>query len=161
MLLEKVLNPGAKDKNGDTPLHCAVQSRSEGKIEKIKLLLPAGINFANKNGDTPLLLAVAMMDRPACALLLDGGALVDVKNAREETPLLLAASSFNRQYVAPKDYVEIASRLSAKTSEIDRRDGRTMTASDVGRSVRYARGVGGNSNQKADLRVRSGDGEHV
>jgi ankyrin repeat protein len=158
LLLEKGLDPGAKDKNGDTPLHCAVQSRSEGKIEKIKLLLPAGVNFANKNGDTPLLLAVAMMDRPACALLLDGGALVDVKNAREETPLLLAASSFNRQYVAPKDYVEIASRLSAKTSEIDRRDGRTMTAAMWAAASDMPEALEAILNQGADLRARSGDG---
>jgi ankyrin repeat protein len=158
LLLEKGLDPVAKDKDGDTPLHCAVQSRSEGKIEKVKLLLPSGVNFANKSGDTPLLLAVAMMDRPVCALLLDGGALVDVKNVREETPLLLAASSFNRQYVAPKDYVEIIRRLSAKTPEIDRRDGRTMTAAMWAAASDMPEALEAILEQGADLRTHSADG---
>lgn len=99
-----------------------------------------------------------MMDRLACALLLDGGALVDVKNAREETPLLLAASSFNRQYVAPKDYVEILRRLSAKTSEIDRRDGGTLTAAMWTAASDMPEALEAILNQGADLRAQSGDG---
>lgn len=158
LLLEKALDPGAKDKNGDTALHCAVRSRWPEKLEKVKLLVRAGVNVANKDGDTPLLLAVAMMDRWACTLLLDGGALVDVKNAREETPLLLAASSFNRQYVAPKDYVEIIRRLSAKKSEIDRRDGGTLTAAMWAAASDLPEALEAILNQGADLRARSGDG---
>jgi len=157
LLLDQGLDPRSRDRKGDTPLIWALQAPDE-KVEKIKLLVAAGVNTANKDGDTPLLLATRAMDRAVCTILLQNGAAVDVVNGKGETPLLLAASSFNRQDVEAVSYVDIVRSLAAKTNEIDRRDGKQMTAAMWAAASDNPEALDAIVKRGADIRARSPDG---
>jgi ankyrin repeat protein len=157
-LLERGLDSGLADKNGDTPLHFAIRSHTEDKLEKTKLLVGSDLNAANRNGDSPLLVAAAAMEGPICRLLLDNGASADAVNTKGETPLLLATSSFNRQYVEPNDYVEIIRAFVTRTSKIDNRDGGGMTAAMWSSASNSLKALDAILNKGADIHARSKDG---
>jgi ankyrin repeat protein len=157
LLLDQGLDPQSRDRKGDTPLIWALHAPDE-RVEKIKLLVAAGLNTANNDGDTPFLLATKAMDRAVCAILLQTGAAVDVVNGKGETPLLLAASSFNRQDVEPASYVDIVRSLATKTTEIDRRDAKRMTAAMWAAASDNPEALDAILRRGADLRAHSTDG---
>jgi ankyrin repeat protein len=158
VLLERGLDSGLADKNGDTPLYFAIRSHTEDKLEKAKLLVGSDVNATNRSGDSPLLVAAAAMEGPICRLLLDNGASVDAVNTKGETPLLLATSSFNREYVEPNDYVEIIRALVTRTSKIDNRDGGGMTAAMWSSASNSLKALDAILNKGADIHTRSKDG---
>ena len=158
LLIEKGGDVRAADYRGDMPLHYAIRSHVEGKMEKLKLLIHAGVNAPNKNGDTPLLLTAAAMDRAACSLLVGSGASVDIVNSKGETPLLLAASSFNRQYVEPADYIEMVRSFAEKSSGIDTRDSKMMTAAMWAAASNVPQALEAVLAKGADIKARSADG---
>jgi len=159
-LLEKYLDSRAADKHGDTALHKAIASHTADRIEKVKLLIGGGVNVPNNNGDTPLHVAAAEMDTSVCSILLDNGAAVDQANKKRETPLLLAASSFNRQYVDPKTYTEVIRLFASKTSEIDSPDNRKMTSAMWAAASNVPEALEPILEKRADINGRSIDGRN-
>ncbi|HKP05146.1 MAG TPA: ankyrin repeat domain-containing protein [Chthoniobacterales bacterium] len=157
LLIDRGLDPRSKDNKGDTPLHWVLHAPDE-RIEKIKLLVAAGVNTPNNDGDTPLLLAAKAMDRPACAILLQNGATVDVVNGKGETPLFLVASSFNRQDITSAAYAEIIQDLAVKTLEIDRRDAKGMSLAMWAAASNIPEALDAILKRGADIRARSADG---
>jgi ankyrin repeat protein len=79
----------ARDKDGSTPLHCAVW---KGHVETVRFLLDAGadINDHNQNGHwgtTPLHAAAHGDQRAVAELLITRGADIHAKNLNGRTPL--------------------------------------------------------------------------
>ena len=89
-IVKEFVDIGARDNQGRTPLHYAVEA---GKLEIIKYLIERGadVNAADSHGRTPLHYAVKS-DRPdVVSLLLEKGSEVLVKDEHGNTPLHLAA----------------------------------------------------------------------
>lgn len=79
----------ARDKDGSTPLHCAIW---KGHQAAVALLLEAGadVNAHNENdhwGTTPLHAAAHANQAAIAQLLIDGGASVNAKDREGRTPL--------------------------------------------------------------------------
>lgn len=80
---------GARDKDGSTPLHCAIW---KGHQAAVALLLEAGadVNAHNENdhwGTTPLHAAAHANQAAIAQLLIDGGASVNARDREGRTPL--------------------------------------------------------------------------
>ena len=91
LLLSRGANTEAQDRNGMTPLHDAVAFASP-KIVTLLLGRGASVNAPNTAGDTPLHLAAMFNETSAIAeSLIEAGAVLDVKNEDEQTPLYCAA----------------------------------------------------------------------
>lgn len=91
LLLSRGADTEAQDKNGMTPLHDAVAFTSP-KIVTLLLRQGASVNAPNTAGDTPLHLAAMFNETSAIAeSLIKAGAVLDVKNEDEQTPLYCAA----------------------------------------------------------------------
>ena len=75
-----------KDKDGETPLHCAVAFNSS---ELVELLLKKGayINAKNHKGKTPLSYAIFNKNTELIKLLLENGAEAHVKDIYGNTPI--------------------------------------------------------------------------
>ncbi len=88
-LLARGADPNAKDEDGDTPLHNAVQ---DGNEELARLLVASGadVNVENAGGSTALHYAVCE-SRSLTELLLSHGAAVDPTDRQGDTPLHNAA----------------------------------------------------------------------
>jgi len=157
-LLDKQLDPRGADTHGDTPLHVAIASHTADRIEKVKLLIGSGVNVQNKDGDSPLHIAATGMDASICSILLERGALIDQPNQKAQTPLLLAASSFNRQYVGAKTYAEVIRLFAARTSAIDSRDDTKMTAAMWAGASDVPEALDAIIAKGADINARSADG---
>eukprot|EP00736_Rhodelphis_marinus_P009730 Rmarinus@m.29892 len=95
-VIEKLLFSGAKtvsNNEGDSPLHVAAYYGNLGCVEK---LLPfCGVNDPNKDGRTPLFWAVRYGDFELVETLLQAGALVNVVDATDLTPLGIALKRGN------------------------------------------------------------------
>ncbi|XP_048239578.1 uncharacterized protein LOC124112111 isoform X2 [Haliotis rufescens] len=92
-LVEKGADVGIKNKEGETPLHCAARRQC---IECVKLLLPVSdVNAQDSDGDTALHSSV-LSDEGHCheviQTLVEKGADVGIKNKEGEIPLHCAAS---------------------------------------------------------------------
>jgi ankyrin repeat protein len=79
----------ARDKDGSTPLHCAVW---KGHLQVVTLLLKAGadVNAQNENdhwGTTPLHAAAHANEASIAQLLIDRGADVQAKDREGRTPM--------------------------------------------------------------------------
>lgn len=80
----------ARDKDGSTPLHCAVW---KGHQEVVKLLLDSGaeVNAHNENdhwGTTPLHAAAHANQAAIARMLIDHGADVNAKDREGRTPMV-------------------------------------------------------------------------
>jgi ankyrin repeat protein len=80
---------GARDKDGSTPLHCAIW---KGHKAAVALLLDAGadVNAHNQNdhwGTTPLHTAAHANQAAIAQLLIDRGANLNAKDREGRTPL--------------------------------------------------------------------------
>lgn len=80
---------GARDKDGSTPLHCAIW---KGHQAAVALLLEAGadVNAHNENdhwGTTPLHTAAHANQAAIAQLLIDRGANLNAKDREGRTPL--------------------------------------------------------------------------
>ena len=85
LLLQHNADVNIQDKDGDTPMHCSIRHRSEGKI--IDFLLTCGvqdINIRDAKGCSPLHLAVRCGNAKAVKKLLDVGADVSVVRASKD-----------------------------------------------------------------------------
>ena len=79
----------ARDKDGSTPLHCAVW---KGHLQMVEALINAGadVNAENENdhwGTTPLHAAAHANQAGIAQLLIDHGAEVNAKDREGRTPL--------------------------------------------------------------------------
>ena len=94
VVIEKLCHYGAdvnaRSKGGWTPLHWAV-NRGE-RTETAKILLDAGtdVNATDVDQETPLHLAVKDEDIEMIDVLAERGADLETKNAKGQTPLILA-----------------------------------------------------------------------
>ena len=94
LLLEAGADAEAQDRNGLTPLHCAVEN---GQPKSMQLLLEAGPDkeAQNRQGYTSLHATACNGDAEAMQLLLEAGADKDDKDhnhGENATPLFLAAA---------------------------------------------------------------------
>ncbi|KAN0076427.1 ankyrin repeat-containing domain protein [Elaphomyces granulatus] len=81
-----------KDRNGRTPLSCAVEGRS---VAIVRLLLTEGVETDYKYKITPLSRAAEMGDERVVKLLLENGALPNFKDEGGQTPLSRAVEEGN------------------------------------------------------------------
>ncbi|MBC6497904.1 MAG: ankyrin repeat domain-containing protein [Alphaproteobacteria bacterium GM7ARS4] len=86
LLADGVVDVHARDKDGRTPLHCAVY---KGNLDVIRLLLDGGadVNAQNVHGNTALHCAVYKENLDVITLLLSWGADVNAWNKLKSTPL--------------------------------------------------------------------------
>lgn len=84
IFIEKGANVSAQNNNGETPLHKAIFNNSV-KVLMTSLLIKAGadVNRVNLLGETPLHYAVRLGREDLVAILLKGGADVNIKNTKE------------------------------------------------------------------------------
>merc|ERR1712098_864779 len=98
----------ATDSDGWTALHFAA---CDGRIEAMKLLLEfeAKINatHATTFEETPLMMAVRSENVDAVKLLLERGALLDLKNNDEKTAFDIAKEYRNRNYIRNETIIEL------------------------------------------------------
>jgi ankyrin repeat protein/L-ascorbate metabolism protein UlaG (beta-lactamase superfamily) len=89
-----------KSEKGETPLHLAVQNRSQ---EIINFLISQGadINAKDSEGNTPLITALALRKADTAKFLLSKGADVKIKNAQNQPPVILALMQGLNELVAP------------------------------------------------------------
>ncbi|MFC1765249.1 ankyrin repeat domain-containing protein [Planctomycetota bacterium] len=111
--LAKEADVNAKDENGRTPLHFAVESAKNVIIE-VLLDKGANINAKDKDGRTPLHLAAESADEDMIELLLDKGANINVKDDKSGFTALHHAVRLGK-----KNVVEL---LIAKGADINARD---------------------------------------
>jgi ankyrin repeat protein len=91
MIKSRLVDVGAKDDYGQTPLHYASEF---DKIEIAKLLLEAGADLEakDKDGLTPLHLASQWNHIQIAKLLIERGADVEAEDEYRQTPLDMARS---------------------------------------------------------------------
>jgi ankyrin repeat protein len=95
-LLDKGDNTNIVDKNGNTPLHGAVQA---GHIDIVDLLLKNGanVNITNTNGYTPLYIAIEKERPDIVELLLKNGAKISFESKPYTTPIhYIAIYKYNK-----------------------------------------------------------------
>jgi ankyrin repeat protein len=98
-LLEKGANPDIGDEQGRTALYWSVERK---RYSCIAALLKADVNTESatkKDGETPLHKALAENDVRAAEMLVKGGADVNVKNSKGESPLQIAEKRKMREIV--------------------------------------------------------------
>lgn len=88
--LNKDLLINAKDKNGFTPLHCAVHHGSEGCV-KLLIELGAIVTIRNSVGKTPLHLGAGQDRLDVCEILINAGGDLNDQDFQGFTPLHDAA----------------------------------------------------------------------
>ena len=94
LLLDHGANLGARGVNGWTPLHI---TSTHGKEEADRTLLGgADINSCDDIDETPLFWAVIAKRVEFVRMLLERGAMVDVRNDHNRTPLHFAVSRYVR-----------------------------------------------------------------
>lgn len=102
MLINNNISINDKDKDGNTAMHYACESRN---LELVKLLLQhnAVINEKNKFGFTPLMHAVESLFRPVNTqivnLLINHGADINAQNNDGNTALIIAAGNLDLKTV--------------------------------------------------------------
>jgi ankyrin repeat protein len=79
-----------KNKDGDTPLHLAVQNNSIAPLEILLKHRSTDINLKNNNGDTALHLAIKNNNQEIVKKLLDRGAAINFLNKEGEDAKTLA-----------------------------------------------------------------------
>ena len=94
----KLLDVNMKDKNKETPLHKAAR---EDNIEAMSFLLEVGadINAVDGQGNTALRLAIYCSHPKAALKLIKGGAKLEVKYNKDQTPLHMAAGMGSEELV--------------------------------------------------------------
>ena len=112
-ILAKEADVNAKDEDGRTPLHWAVESADEDAVDSV-LLMGANTNAKDKDGRTPLHLAVESADERIIKLLLDKGADINAKDDKRRFTALHYAVKLGKQNI-----VEL---LIAKGADINARD---------------------------------------
>ncbi|CAI4214491.1 unnamed protein product [Parascedosporium putredinis] len=86
---ESLLN--AQDRNGQTPISCAIESEEHATIEVLLATGQVDINLVNEHGSAPLSLAADHGFEAGVKLLLATGQVdINVKNSQGNTPLFLA-----------------------------------------------------------------------
>jgi cytohesin len=90
-LLEAGANPNAKDEEGNSPLHWAVEIKN---IEIVKAMIKAGADLESENGqrNTALMLAVARDDVAMMRLLMSAGATVRPSGSKKAHDVLHTAA---------------------------------------------------------------------
>ncbi|KAJ3085408.1 hypothetical protein HDU96_005443, partial [Phlyctochytrium bullatum] len=88
-------NVNAKDKEGNSPLHFAVES---DRLDILQVLLAKGADVDARNHErrTPLHVAAELGRRETAFLLLEAGAFVDPRDRSGKTPLHYAATVDDR-----------------------------------------------------------------
>lgn len=107
-LVQKGLTADVTDEDGLTVLHVAAQVLGADDVDILNYLLTlpdANVNAQDKAGNTALHFATS---REAVKALCDKGALIDVRNNKQETPLFVALKAFQ---------MEAASELNARGSD--------------------------------------------
>ncbi len=116
LLVERGADPDAPDASGASPLVAALRS---SKIEAARYLVQRGradVSLRDAAGDTALHVTVHARNAQACKLLLDAGSDIHARNAKEETPFLIALA-FGAE--------SLPLVIDARTLESRDRDGRT------------------------------------
>ncbi|XP_046548549.1 uncharacterized protein LOC124258520 isoform X2 [Haliotis rubra] len=110
-LIEKGANVNAKDKNGVTPLHVAVQ---HAKHETVEYLIEKGtnVNAKDKNGVKPLHVAVQHAKHETVEYLIEKGAIGDAKYMKPVTPLHVAVQHAKHETV--EYLIEKGARVNAE-----------------------------------------------
>jgi 26S proteasome non-ATPase regulatory subunit 10 len=96
--MEQIVNAKTQDSQL-TPLHCAA---SKNNVEICKLLIHKGhasVNVVDKHGYTPLMRAAQKGNNDCLKLLLDNGALCNLRNRQGDTALHLACEMGYRETV--------------------------------------------------------------
>lgn len=140
---------------GNTPLHCAVSDHATGSLPMVNFLLQrkANVNAKNMSGNTPL--HEAKTDE-IVHRLLNGGALLEVKNDNGETPL--ARACFRAAYVEDGEaIVGVIKTLIAKRADVNARDAMQETA--LASVARMASDRDGNSRYAQAFRKTRGTRE--
>ncbi|MBP7582552.1 MAG: ankyrin repeat domain-containing protein [Spirochaetes bacterium] len=132
-LSKKDANVNAKDRDGNTPLHIAIEQRQYDNLAIIKMLIAKGanVNIINKHGDTPLHVIASKRDddyHEKLKLILSKKAKTNIQNADGHTPLHLALMSHNYSRKA-------INLLIAKNSPINARDNNGNTPLHI--AVKY------------------------
>jgi hypothetical protein len=78
LLLEAGANPNARDKEGATPLHIAVQHGNAIEVAIALIEKGADVNAQESNGQTPLHRAANYGHKDACRILVERGANKDI-----------------------------------------------------------------------------------
>ena len=85
-------NIEAKNENGSTPLHIAVEYSKSTDVLKFLIDGGANIEAKNKYGRTPLHTAAYKNTTGILKFLIDGGANIEAKDEKGSTPLHIAAA---------------------------------------------------------------------
>lgn len=125
-LLSEGANPNAKDAQGKTALHWAVQIR--GHETHIELLLDAGANIdaRDRSGQTPLLLATRY-NLEAEKLLIDRGANVEKKDRRGDTPIARIVKPEQTEEISFADRQRLLRMADKNPQALDRQDKKGQT----------------------------------
>jgi len=96
LVVQKRVNVNARDANGETPLHRAVE-RGMPRLSKMLIDTGANVRARSKHGETPLHLAALHADPVLAELLLAAGADANARNDAGESVLYWAALSGNTE----------------------------------------------------------------
>ncbi|KAK4698437.1 hypothetical protein P7C70_g7838, partial [Phenoliferia sp. Uapishka_3] len=95
VLLEAGASVHIRDKDNQTPLHfvagCRWDSSSKGEVTQLLIDFEAPLDSADNVGETPLHKAARHGNWESMEVLLHVGALVDMTNSKNQTPLHLSA----------------------------------------------------------------------
>ena len=123
-LLEAGASPLSKDRQGQTPLHLAVNSSTE--ISRLLINAQGGVNAKNVGGVTPLMLAAGAGNRALVELLLTSGARADMKDYRGRSSVDWASS---------EQHTDIAKILTTKLAAAKNRSGQTESQYEFSEDV--------------------------